>query len=305
MNIVPTLVLSAALAVTVTAQSDILNTPQPLTLAIEDNAPFKLAQAQGAAVEAPERKPDIHYVPTPEDVVEEMLSTANVGPKDLLYDLGSGDGRIPITAAKKRGARGIGIDIDPQRIIEANENAKKAGVEDKVEFRKADIFKSDFKDATVISLYLLNTINVKLRPKLFAETKPGTRIVSHAFSMGDWEPDQHKDVRQRSVFYWVVPANLSGTWKVAGAAGIESLTIKQKYQKFTGTAQGKGGQREISDGKVTGEKFTFTIAGAAGEKPESFSGEMDGDRLKLVGSKAATAERQSGTKERIDTAEEQ
>jgi ubiquinone/menaquinone biosynthesis C-methylase UbiE len=136
-----------------------------------------------------------------------MLRLANVQANDVVYDLGSGDGRIVITAAQKVGARGIGIDISPERIREANENAKQAGVTDRVEFRQQDLFETNFSDATVVTLYLLPKLNVKLRPKLLRELKPGTRIVSHAFDMGDWKPDQVVEVDGKTVYYWVVPEN--------------------------------------------------------------------------------------------------
>ncbi|EKQ66875.1 ribosomal protein L11 methylase [Leptolyngbyaceae cyanobacterium JSC-12] len=154
-----------------------------------------------------DRKPDVVYVPTPPAVVNEMLRLADVKSTDLVYDLGSGDGRIVIAAAQQRGARGIGIDIDPQRIQEANENAQKAGVSDRVEFRQQDLFQTDFSDATVVTLYLLPELNVRLRPKLLRELKPGTRIVSHDFDMGDWKPDQVVQVDGKTVYYWVVPEN--------------------------------------------------------------------------------------------------
>jgi SAM-dependent methyltransferase len=158
---------------------------------------------------AQERRPDVHYVPTPEEVVEEMLRLANVGKNDVIYDLGCGDGRIVITAAKKYGARGIGIDIDPERIKESNENARQAGVADRVKFLQQDLFQTDFSEATVVTLYLLPALNLKLRPKLL-ELKPGTRIVSHAFDMGDWKPEKVVNVpgdeHERTVYFWVVPA---------------------------------------------------------------------------------------------------
>lgn len=147
---------------------------------------------------------DVPFVPTPERVVAKMLEVAKVGPKDVVYDLGSGDGRIVIAAAKK-GARGIGIDIDPERIREARENARRAGVTKRVEFRESDLFKADFSDATVVTLYLLSGVNLKLRPKLLAELKPGTRIVSHGFDMGDWKPAGTYTVGTSTVYYWVVP----------------------------------------------------------------------------------------------------
>ena len=149
---------------------------------------------------------DVPFVPTPERVVEKMLEVAKVGPKDVVYDLGSGDGRIVITAAKKHGARGVGIDIDPDRVKEARANARKAGVEKRVEFRQGDLFEAKIGDATVVTIYLLSGINLKLKPKLLAELKPGTRIVSHAFDMGDWKPEASAQVGTSTVYYWVVPA---------------------------------------------------------------------------------------------------
>ena len=148
---------------------------------------------------------DVPFVPTPERVVEKMLEVAKVGPQDVVYDLGSGDGRIVIAAARKHGARGVGIDIDPERIQEARDNARKAGVSERVEFRQEDLFKADFRDATVVTMYLLSAVNLQLRPKLLAELKPGTRIVSHAFDMGDWKPDATYKVGSSTVYYWVVP----------------------------------------------------------------------------------------------------
>ena len=153
----------------------------------------------------PARTPDVVYVPTPVEVVDAMFRVAKVTGKDVLYDLGSGDGRIPITAAKRFGTRGLGIDIDPRRIEEANQNAKKEGVTDKVKFVLGDLFELDLRPATVITLYLLPTLNVKLRPKLL-QLKPGTRIVSHDFDMGDWKPERSLEVGNRSVHFWTVPA---------------------------------------------------------------------------------------------------
>jgi ribosomal protein L11 methylase PrmA len=147
---------------------------------------------------------DVPYVPTPERVVDKMLEVAKVGPNDVVYDLGSGDGRIVIAAASRHGARGVGIDIDPQRIQEARANAKKAGVAGRVEFREQDLFKTDLREASVITMYLLSAVNLKLRPKLL-ELKPGTRIVSHAFDMGDWKPAATYKVGNSTVYYWVVP----------------------------------------------------------------------------------------------------
>src|SRR5688500_9476254 len=160
-----------------------------------------LAQAK----KKPSRGPDVIFVPTPQEVVEDMLRLANVKKGDVLYDLGSGDGRIAITAAKKYGIKATGIDIDPERIREATENARKAGVTDLVQFRQEDLFKANFKDATVVTLYLLPDLNVKLRPKLWNELKPGTRIVSHQFEMGKWKPEKKLESNGRTIYFWTVP----------------------------------------------------------------------------------------------------
>jgi 16S rRNA G966 N2-methylase RsmD len=150
------------------------------------------------------RSPDVIYVPTPQEVVDAMLAMARVTSSDVVYDLGSGDGRIPITAAQKHGARAVGIDIDPQRIKEANENLAKAMVGDKVKFLNQDLFETDLGQATVITLYLLPSLNVKLIPKL-KQLKPGTRIVSHSFDMGtEWPPEKTQDVQGRTIYYWTI-----------------------------------------------------------------------------------------------------
>jgi ribosomal protein L11 methylase PrmA len=172
--------------------------------ALDSSSPYRfLAQAQPRK---PAQQPDVIYVPTPHEVVDDMLRLANVGKGDVLYDLGSGDGRIAITAAKKFGIRAVGIDIDPERIREANENARRAGVTHLVEFRQEDLFKADFREATVITLYLLPDLNVKLRPRLLDELKPGTRIVSHQFDMGTWKPEKRLESNGRVVYFWTIPA---------------------------------------------------------------------------------------------------
>ena len=151
------------------------------------------------------QQPDVIYVPTPQDVVDEMLKLAKVGSGDVLYDLGSGDGRIAVTAAKRYGIRAYGIDIDPQRIQEANENARRNGVTQLVQFRREDLFKANFSKATVVTLYLLPDLNVKLRPRLLAELKPGTRIVSHQFDMGTWPPERKLELNGRTIYLWTIP----------------------------------------------------------------------------------------------------
>ncbi|VEP16840.1 Methyltransferase type 11 [Hyella patelloides LEGE 07179] len=179
----------------------IRHSPQELTIT-------QIAQAQ-TEVQISQREPDVLYIPTPQEVVDEMLKLAQVNKDDVIYDLGSGDGRIPITAAQRYGSRGIGIDISPERIQEANENAREAGVTDRVEFLQQDLFASDFTEATVVTLYLLPELNLRLRPQLLKQLKPGTRIVSHAFDMGDWEPERVVLAGEGSTIYlWIVPEEI-------------------------------------------------------------------------------------------------
>jgi SAM-dependent methyltransferase len=153
-----------------------------------------------------DKRPDVIYVPTPQPVVDAMLKLAKVKKGDILYDLGSGDGRIPITAAERYGIRAVGIEVDPQRLAEANANAERAGVTELVTFRKEDLFAADFSEASVVTLYLLPRLNLKLRPRLLSELEPGTRIVSHDFTMGDWEPEKERRVEGRMIYLWTVPA---------------------------------------------------------------------------------------------------
>jgi SAM-dependent methyltransferase len=169
-------------------------------------APVMMSQGGSQAYAAMNRY-DVPYVPTPEPVVEKMLELAKVQKDDVVYDLGCGDGRIVITAARQFGARGVGVDIDPQRIKESNENARKAGVTDRVKFVQGNLFNVDLKEATVVTLYLLPEINLKLRPKLFRELKPGTRVVSHDFDMADWKPEKTvrlKVQRDHVLYYWTM-----------------------------------------------------------------------------------------------------
>jgi SAM-dependent methyltransferase len=155
--------------------------------------------------DAPARNPDVIYVPTPQPVVEAMLEIADLNEGDVLYDLGSGDGRIPITAAQTYGIRAVGIDIDPRRVAEARRNARNAGVEHLVTFHEADLFESDISDASVVTLYLLSTLNLRLRPKLLSELEPGSRVVSHNFGMSDWQPERVRKLEGSTVYLWTVP----------------------------------------------------------------------------------------------------
>ncbi|MHC5743956.1 MAG: class I SAM-dependent methyltransferase [Nostoc sp.] len=197
-------VTSLGIAGCTTQQQDLeAGTQQPSTLTGQTETETPSATTPTTQVQ--ERPGDVPYVPTPQPVVDAMLQVAKVNKNDVLYDLGSGDGRIVNTAAQKFGTRGIGIDINPERIQEANANAQKAGVTDRVKFVQQDLFTTDFSEATVVTLYLLPEVNAKLRPKLLSELKPGTRIVSHAFDMGDWKPDQTLNVEGKTIYYWVVP----------------------------------------------------------------------------------------------------
>jgi len=167
---------------------------------------LSLALAVAPWAIAQQRDLDVPYVPTQPEVVDAMLKLAGVNKGDVVYDLGCGDGRVVVTAAKEKGARGVGIDIDGERINEARENAEKAGVADRVEFRQQDLFKADIREATVVAIYLLPAINLKLRPKLWRDLKPGTRIVSHSFDMGDWKPEKQIEVNGEAIYFWTVPS---------------------------------------------------------------------------------------------------
>lgn len=171
-------------------------------------APIAAAQATATPAEQGIRQPDVIYVPTRQTVVDAMLKVANVKAGDMLYDLGCGDGRIPVTAAKL-GARAVCIDIDPRRIAEANENVKKNSVGDRVRVLNQDLFTTDISEATVVSLYLLPSLNLKLRPTLWKTLKPGTRIVSHDFDMGDWKPEQTLNVDGATIYYWTITPDLA------------------------------------------------------------------------------------------------
>ena len=186
------------------------NRDDPATTEANARSPGQtIAQANtetnAATADADGKKPDVIYVPTPQPVVDAMLKLAKVGKGDVLYDLGSGDGRIPITAAREHGIRAVGIEIDPERIAEANANIARENVGNLVTIRSGDLFEADFSDATVVTLYLLDSLNEKLRPKLLRELKPGTRIVSHMFRMGDWEPEAEQNIDGSMIYLWTVP----------------------------------------------------------------------------------------------------
>lgn len=204
---------------------------------------------------------DVVWVPTPDEVVEKMLDMAKVTSKDHVVDLGSGDGKIAIAAAK-RGAKARGIEFNPDMVSLSKRNAQLAGV--KVDFQQGDIFKSDFRQADVVTLYLLPNLNERLRPILL-DMKPGTRVTSHQFLMGDWEPDETVNIASRQAHFWRVPAKVAGDWQVqvGGAAGPK-LTLKQTYQKLEGEADWNGSRTAVRDAKLSGAQISFALADAAG-----------------------------------------
>jgi SAM-dependent methyltransferase len=217
---------------------------------------------------------DVIWVPTPEELVAAMLDMAKVTPADFVIDLGSGDGRIAIAAAK-RGARALGIEFNPDMVALSRENAQEAGVADKATFRQADIFETDFSKATVVTMYLLPDLNLRLRPKIL-DLKPGTRVVSHAFTMDDWEADQTADFEYRTAYLWIVPAKVAGTWSWTARDGAAELTLVQTFQKIEGALKKGGKERPIRNGKLEGEKISFSVE----EGPngiEEYSGVVKGD----------------------------
>lgn len=224
---------------------------------------------------------DVVWVPSPQALVDRMLDMAKVTPADVLIDLGSGDGRTVITAAK-RGVNALGIEYNPDMVELSKRNAQQEGVSARATFMKADLFETDFSKATVITMFLLPDINRRLRPKIL-EMKPGTRIVSNTFDMGDWTPDETAeaggDCRSycRALF-WIVPAKVDGAWKI----GQSDLKIDQKYQRFMGSLSGQGNAAAtITDGKLVGDRITFTASGV------EYSGQVTGDVIAGVAKSAS------------------
>jgi len=211
---------------------------------------------------------DVPYVPTAQSVVNRMLEMAKAGPNDIHYDLGSGDGRIVVTAARDfKVKKGVGVDIDPDRIKEANANAKSAGVTDRVTFYQTDLFKFDFTEANVLTLYLLPEVNLKLRPTILDKMKPGTRVVSHAFTMGEWNPDDRDIVDGQSLYFWVVPAKVSGTWEWKVGQDTYRVDLSQEFQTLTGTLTGPGGQSKVMNAVVRGYDVKFEASVPRGSTP--------------------------------------
>ena len=219
---------------------------------------------------------DVVWVPTPQALVDKMLDMAKVTPRDFVIDLGSGDGRTVITAAR-RGARALGIEYNPDMVELSRHNAENEGVAGKASFLKADLFETDFSRASVITMFLLPDINLKLRPKILA-LRPGTRIVSNSFTMDDWQPDETATVTPEAgctanwctAHFWIVPARVAGTHQLPQG----ELTFKQQYQMLTGTLQ-TGGKTFALEGKVRGEEITFAAGGS------EYRGKMNGRKLEL------------------------
>ena len=215
---------------------------------------------------------DVIWVPTPQALVNKMLDMAKVTPKDYVIDLGSGDGRTVITAAK-RGARAQGIEYNPDMVELSRRNAAKEGVSDKAQFTKADLFETDLSQATVITMFLLPDINIRLRPKIL-DLKPGTRIVSNSFTMGDWTADETTTASEGCTSYctaylWIVPAKVEGTWKLPQG----ELTLKQTYQMLTGTLKNGANSAPITNGKMTGDQISFTAGGT------QYTGHVNGNTI--------------------------
>lgn len=229
------------------------------------------------------------YVPTPPDVVERMLDFAGVRKDELVVDLGSGDGRIPIAAAK-RGARGYGVDIKPELVKQATQNAAKAGVADRATFEVRDFFKTDVSKADVLTLYLLPLTNLDLRPHILRQMRPGTRIVAHAYHLGeDWPPDATDHIRGRVLFYWVVPATIAGRWRVESADGNFTLDIDQTFQFFTATAHVdrrtfpkfvEPHSVAVRDGRLDGAEIRFMVD--LGEWFRVYRGHVEGDTIRGI-----------------------
>jgi SAM-dependent methyltransferase len=232
-------------------------------------------------------------------VVRKMLNLAEVGENDIVYDLGSGDGRIVITAAKERGARGVGIDMNPERIRESKANAAEAQVGDRVTFLQQDLFQTDISEATVLTLYLLRRVNLEIRPKILYELRPGTRVVSHAFDMGEWEPDLVVRVGSNTVFYWVVPANVSGVWEWTMPTGNGTpeqykLHLDQQFQAVSGTVTAAGAEMSLGEPHLVGDRLEFTIEENIDGSPVMvhYEGRINGDTIQGVAKREAGQQQQ-------------
>jgi len=224
---------------------------------------------------------DVVWVPTPDEVVERMLNMAQTKSEDYVIDLGAGDGKIAITAAKKFGARALGIEYNPDMVAHAQSNARAAGVLGKAQIIQGDIFATDFTQATVLTMYLLPSLNMKLRPQILA-MRPGTRVVAHAFNMEDWEPDETSDIDGRRAFLWIVPATVNGRWAMelsgGGASEKLSLSLDQKFQKIEGSAYMGAVQAGLREPRLSGARISFTYVDSKGVRRD-FTGQVTGKSM--------------------------
>jgi hypothetical protein len=250
-----------------------------------------LAIASSSAAAADVERTGGPYVPTPQVVVDAMLDFAKVGPRDFVVDLGSGDGRIVLTAAERHKARGVGVEIDPELVASSNEEANKRGIAERATFREEDVLKTKIDDATVVTLYLLPGMMQQLQAKFFAELKPGTRIVSHDFAFGEWKPDRETtvDVPEKygtagqwksTLFYWLVPARVGGDWRLSAPgllAGDQPLYLIQKFQFLEGRLVRKARSVPLASGKLEADRISFRLVLPSG--PIDFSGHVEHDRM--------------------------
>lgn len=246
---------------------------------------------------------DVPYVWTPQVVVERMLDLARVTRDDIVYDLGSGDGRIVVTAAMRFGARGLGVDIDPARVADGRRKAAATGVSHLVRFVQQDLFETDLREATVVTMYLLQDVNLRLRPRLLEQLQPGARVVSHTFDMGDWEPDraihvERPDGESSMVYLWVLPARVAGRWDVRveepGGSRHLRLHLEQTYQKVSGTATVDGRDVPVEPASLAGDRLTLAVRDARGAGPLVLDGRVEGDRLVPAGGPLAWTATRAG-----------
>ena len=219
---------------------------------------------------------DVVWVPTPETLVAKMLDLAKVTPDDYVMDLGSGDGRIVIAAAK-RGARATGIEYNPDMVALSRLNAEKAGVSGKASFTQADIFQADLSQATVLTMYLLPDLNLKLRPRIL-ELRAGTRVVTNAFTMGDWDPDGTAEIDGRTAYLWIVPAKVAGTWNWQTPSGKAELTLRQTYQKIDGSLKVGGSVLPLQDARLQGVQISFAVK-EGNPSMRKYSGRVSGNMI--------------------------
>ncbi len=257
-----------------------------LTLSVWLAAPMA-ATAQEYTPSVGQDGKDVIWVPTPEELITAMLDMAKVTQNDYVIDLGSGDGRIVIAAAK-RGARALGVEYNPDMVELSRKNAQKEGVSDKAKFVQGDIFATDFSQATVITMYLLPDLNLKLRPKIL-EMKPGTRVVSHAFSMGDWEADETTNLDDRTAYFWIVPAKVAGSWDWKATSGTEELILSQTYQKIEGKVKIDGKEQPVSGVKLEGDHISFSV-GMGNPTRIEYSGRVNGNTIEGVSKSGNGAE---------------